>query len=47
LSSSQLPRGNRKSFDPSVVPKKVSKMPHQLPYCVDKNKPLGSTHNAK
>lgn len=47
LSSSQLPRGNRKSFDPSVVPKKVSKMPHQLSYCVDKNKPLGSTHNAK
>ncbi|KAL4083058.1 hypothetical protein QTP88_028388 [Uroleucon formosanum] len=22
-------------------------MPHQLSYCVDKNKPLGSTHNAK
>ncbi|CAI6376515.1 unnamed protein product [Macrosiphum euphorbiae] len=47
LTSSQLPRGNIKSFDPSVVPKKVSKMPHQLSYCGDKTKPLGITHNAK
>ncbi|KAL4083504.1 hypothetical protein QTP88_028820 [Uroleucon formosanum] len=47
FTSSQLPRGNIKSFEPSVMPKRVSKMLYQLPYCVDKNKPLGSTRNAK
>lgn len=32
LTSSQLPKSNRKSFDPSMIPKKIAKMSHQLSY---------------
>ena len=44
LSSSQLPR---KPFNPSQLPTKTKKMPHSLNFCVEANKSVGSTHNAK